>query len=54
MPHLKQNYMAPKKTKKVSSPKTKKDVSRKTGIAGLYGALKGKIHYKDDSIFNLG
>ena len=46
--------MVPKKIKK-ASPKRKGQTSKpKTGIAGLYGALKGKIHYKDDSIFNLG
>ncbi len=46
--------MAPKKAKKVISHNTGKTSKKKTGIAGLYGALKGKIHYKDDSIFNLG
>ena len=43
--------MAPKKTKKapakITDPKPRKK-------RGLYGCLKGKIHYKDDSIFNLG
>ena len=46
--------MAPKKTRKVNSQGKGKTTRKKTGIAGLYGALKGKIHYKDDSIFNLG
>ena len=46
--------MTLKKTKKVNSHNMGKICKKKTGIAGLYGALKGKIHYKDDSIFNLG
>ena len=46
--------MTLKKTKKVNSHNTGKTGKKKTGIVGLYGALKGKIHYKDDSIFNLG
>ena len=45
--------MAPKKVKK-TGPKTKgKTTKRKTGIAGLFGLFAGRIHYKDDSIFNL-
>ncbi|MBP5497632.1 MAG: hypothetical protein J6X98_10765 [Bacteroidales bacterium] len=46
--------MAPKKIKKASPKRKGKTTIKKTGLAGLYGALKGKIHYKDDSIFNLG
>ena len=46
--------MAPKKVRK-ASPKSKgKTAKPKTGIAGLYGLFAGRIHYKDDSIFNLG
>lgn len=45
--------MAPKKVRK-ASPKSKgKTAKTKTGIAGLFGMFKGRIHYKDDSIFNL-
>ena len=43
--------MSPKKVTK-KAPKTAENPKRKT--RGLYGCLKGKIHYKDDSIFNLG
>jgi hypothetical protein len=46
--------MAPKKTSKASKKTTSKKNNNKTGIAGLYGIFKGRIHYKDDSIFNLG
>lgn len=45
--------MTPKKVSK-ASPKAKgKTAKRKPGIAGLFGMFKGRIHYKDDSIFNL-
>ena len=48
-----QTIMAPKKVSK-ASPKAKgKTAKRKPGIAGLFGMFKGRIHYKDDSIFNL-
>ncbi len=46
--------MAPKKTNKAPKKTTGKKNKNKTGIAGLYGIFKGRIHYKDDSIFNLG
>lgn len=46
--------MSPKKETKKNSKLKEKSIKSKTGIAGLWGALKGKIHYKDDSIFNLG
>lgn len=45
--------MAPEKTSKAPKKTTSKK-NNKTGIAGLYGIFKGRIHYKDDSIFNLG
>ena len=43
--------MSPKKVTK-KAPKTAE--KSKSGKRGLYGCLKGKIHYQDDSIFNLG
>ncbi len=46
--------MASKKTSKAPKKTTGKKSKNKTGIAGLYGIFKGRIHYKDDSIFNLG
>ena len=46
--------MAPKKTNNTPKKTTDKKNKSKTGIAGLYGIFKGRIHYKDDSIFNLG
>ncbi len=46
--------MAPKKISKAPKKTTSKKNNNKTGIAGLYGIFKGRIHYKDDSIFNLG
>ncbi len=46
--------MAPKKVKKISLKTKGKTTKEKTGIAGLYGLFEGRIHYKDDSIFNLG
>ncbi len=46
--------MTPKKTSKTSKKTAVKKSEPKTGIAGLYGIFKGRIHYQDDSIFNLG
>lgn len=46
--------MASKKTSKAPKKTTAQKSKNKTGIAGLYGIFKGRIHYKDDSIFNLG
>lgn len=45
--------MAPKKVKKTTPKNKVKSIKPKTGIAGLYGLFKGRIHYKDNSIFNL-
>ena len=45
--------MAPKKLLKRSTKSKGKTAKTKTGIAGLFGMFKGRIHYKDDSIFNL-
>ena len=43
--------MAPKKTTTKKAATASQKLRKKRG---LYGCLKGKIHYKDDSIFNLG
>ena len=37
--------MAPKKTSKAPKKTTSKKNNNKTGIAGLYGIFKGRIHY---------
>lgn len=50
----KQIIMAPKKVKKVSPKTMGKKTRKKTDLAGIIGIFKGRIHYKDDSIFNLG
>ena len=46
--------MAPKKTHKINHTSDSKKTGKKRGPRGLWGVLKGKIQYKDDSIFNLG
>lgn len=37
--------MTPKKTSKAPKKTTGKKSKNKTGIAGLYGVFKGRIHY---------
>lgn len=46
--------MAPKKVKKESPKVMGKKTRKKTDLAGIIGIFKDRIHYKDDSIFNLG
>lgn len=51
---IKQIILAPKKVKKESPKVMGKKTRKKTDLAGIIGIFKDRIHYKDDSIFNLG